>query len=1824
MKHRSILVRALAILLVILMLPLQALATAAPAPQLEIEAVTMELLNELSVAEAAIEEAEVPEAPLTEGIAPQSGSVPAHVGVQAGDVRIENDSLRIDIGRLGQITRLNIVDMDLNRLTPATNPWREMNFVASDHTFASNFRNSALHQWMGEMIFSVRSADTPAGLAGQPFVEMDTNRTMQAGGRATHSNPGGDPNVNPFFQRTLHETDGRIHVQFNPDANNLPLGTETNPSGGDLNGTWMPGAPNRTRIIRDFQIDSIFDSDTEDGSILWTITITNPDDSGQYLEFGDIGLPMLWNSRFSRATTGGTMPTTNTQHVYDNAVVAHTFQGADSGFIKAIPVRGDNFIVFAPVPETGARIEYIDHWTGGNLTWGVANTHRPQSIWSNDSGSGVAGDANNYNLHGMQVAYIHSMNIRNFTGTSYFHDTTSGYDTYFADSARFPGGFNPLANGHGSPSDPAAEPLFTSLVLAPGEEQTYQFTFHAVRGGDNTPEDARGGRNSRMTQTELFDENDDPINQMMEREMNMRTILYNQGLIDAVAFPGFQPAINMPTMIALRHDPAQTEINDVVVYCIHENDPFDENHIPAWGTQAGRNRSRVVNTTAGRGAHGAGAPGVTAGATLREDLSGYDARGEWVSVYELDFSCIGHNTVRVYYDLLDGGDVVRGAFTQFHFNVLAELDELTSAHADFLRETTQFSTENYFEFKRNIVFAHLTTTQRLALTDAEVQAGIDAWIEERGEEDLINRIQSDPLYGIYFDWNLSAESPFRITNHLTGVNNRIFDAQPAANGTIPAVWRWGDDWSHGHGMFMAMANYMDPSYDNIRSLETFLIDFMWDRYMAHRHDSLYVNNWLHNTPIHGQWTGAGDTSRFFATQMVAWSFFNMYRLQRAFPELMEFRHDALWYLDRAAGIWETFRTAGWANTSTGYYGEQLIEPLMQALHEEGRTERLATFRQLYGNLAGSGTGSPLNAAWAFGSEFEYDNTTEEGLYARIIAMRRHFPNHTALHQASQTGGTGVGGLRAMRTFEWSTRAKRGWNPAWYQHGVPVFRGGESWWNFQYTTSLAGHIMDDWLRMRYDIHQWDDDSIAWANRVNYAASLGNFNHVNMGQISDRSIGGASNTYSLRKGTFGSQAVQVSVTPVMLNGWDDFSLEAPLSLSGSLFSVSTDVVDDPLFGMVAYGGDLVSYDADNIAVRPLDGFGRRVHFLNDRVYITLDNNAITEARLTRDGSRVELDVRNESGAEHMARIDTYGLTPGFYSITVDGVPSGQFYVNATHRNENGTTGLGLQAREGRALAVIPDGEDFTVVFTRLADGDAIEPSVRFVQQFANPRALEQLPLLAQVIHDGFHTYDVQWSVVSAPQGAEVEFYSETPILATGRTLTRFNMVDWVDRDTSQLRRALVTPSLPGVYVLRATITYGPYTVYEEITITVGEAMEVEPPVILELEYTQEANMVMLEAFAQTYDRANRDMEFEWELISWPSGGQDAAIIVPENPTEMINLGVGAGFNARTVATLAVPRSGTFTIRLSVTDMGQTTVRYFEVAAHGDFSIRAYNVVTGAGDLPTLPATVRVPVGGEMEDVAINWGTLNPAQFTVPGAQVELTGSAMLDDGSVISITTTVFVVRDVTARENHAFAGTLAASFTNSDQGGITTVQRPTPPDGTSANYGPSSNPARGAWHTWGQEGSSQTLQYTWTTAHLIDRFDMFIMRPANNNFHPIIDDILVQRTPGGPWISVENIQGEQRSSDGAFVPLAHVWNTYTFEPQFIYGLRLALSPGGNGGIGIGIMRWWPQGYAAEIIAPPVPLYTHDLQILRDAAFEMNGGNRESGGSPGTTARFANLG
>lgn len=1434
------------------------------------------------------------------------------VNVLAADTgEIGNSSLKATIGDLGQIANLGIINNRTN------SRGQEINFVLPNSTSP---QNSTSHQWMGEMIFSYRASSDgtfPDDRSG--FTEVDTNKTMAEGGSTTYSDATEHLADNPYIKKSV-VSDKKVEISY--------IGKDLSADG--------------NRVMKGFDAISTYDMDTEDGSLLWSITLKNKSD--QYIELGDVGLPMPWNNKY-----------TSTSSVYNDRVTAHTFAGADSGYAYAIRCSGEgNYILFTPVPESGARIEYVDNWMGNNNGVRGERSDGTFANWTSDSGGWQPG---------LSVYYIHSKDISK-TGRGYFTDATS-------------------------------------LVLDPGAEKTYQFKFSAVRAGDNTPQESADSPNNASDAEE-------------EREANMRSILYRSGMIDAIAVPGFQTAINMPTKLDLHYDDAKIRDVSVDIQCVHENDPFDADHIPE------QSPGLVNNSRSGDGEHNV--LGYEESAKLIDTKT---VDGENHHIYQLQFGCIGNNSVRVSYKLKTEDGYV-DKFTQFEFNALDDLDKIVDTHAEFMVNNQQ--------------------------------------VTDTGSAE----------YGNYRDWYLS-----------TGRDDNTS--------------HWGDDWGHDNINFMTMKNYAKPDAEEVRSLENYLVDYMWNNYMKYTQDTFTVANYLSASGVYG--TSASPYTRTYSEMMECTGFFNMYRIEKAYPNLISYRKSARFYLEKAYGIYMNRVDAG----NIGYYGEQQVPDMIEALSREGMTEQAEALKEKFARQKGT---SMATAAYPYGSEFTYDNTGEEGAYAAAKALREYYPD-SAEAQSAWTN---------MRKAEWKTRAMRGIQPTWYQYADPVFIGGESWWNFQYTASLAGSIMDDYLR--YQDNGWDGEDTAWAARVNYGAKISNFNAVNMGQISDKSIGADSWRYTMYKGGHGAMNVNDGGTRVMNNGWNDFSGESDEGLYGSLLRISSDVVTDPVFGLTGYGAQVSeSADGKGYTVTPVSGAGKRINLLDQKIYAELVQEEVKTADIKSDGSKMTLAVKNTVGADHLLeiRLSGAGLQEGYHNIVVNGTPKGQVFI----RNHTGSAYVEMSSADAQiditADPALTNTAPSVYAISEKADLDNTE-----LPESAKDKVRAGVPfVLESTAYDdgaenGTETY--KWEVKEVPAGAELTFTEpEKP-------------------------HTKVNASLPGTYTVSLTVSDGSESFTKEKMISVAEAPERQAPEIIKAEGKQNAvntTTADLTAEAKADPVYQGTVTYSWTLLKTPEGAQ--AVIADA---------------AQAAAVLKANAPGEYTLKLTASDEDKVSEKEVTVQMEGnvDGIERASTVITQTGTAPVLPEKMNViDAGGNRSEKAVVWDEVSSETYQSTGSFVV---SGLAGD---INTAVQVLVVEGE-AKNLAPYAAPTAIINTVSDLGGVASLND---------NVDPASSrdTSNGVWHNWhGDQGAPAWVQYDWDYDVTLTGSSAYYF--TDGNFAPKTV-YLEYKDAQGNWHEVANPNGYGVSLNR--------YNDTSFEPVTTRSIRMTMTPKT---LGIGVIEWKVFGYTEQ--------------------------------------------
>ena len=1067
----------------------------------------------------------------------------------------------------------------------------------------------------------------------------------------------------------------------------------------------------------------------------------------------------------------------------------------------------------------------------------------------------------------------------------------------------------------------------------------------------------------------------------------MRSILYKNGLIDAIAVPGFQTALNMDTRLDLHYDDSLIKVDSVDIQCVHENDPFDEAHTP-------EHRSGMVNNSrTGRGLHD-GNEGYEESVSFVETKT---VDGEQHHIYDLHFGCIGNNSVRVEYKLKVGDEWV-SKFTQFEFNVLTELDQASDTHADFMVNETQDTNPD------------------------------------------------SATYGIYSDWYFASGRDSNQRNH------------------------WGDDWSHDNINFIAMKNYLNPDAEQVKSIETYLIDFMWNTYMKNTQDNFIVANYLSASGAYS--TSSGPYTRTFSEVMEATGFFNMYRIVKAYPDLIEYREPAAWYLEKAYGIYSNRVGTG----AIGFYGEQQIPDMIEALYAEGMDEEAFNLQERF---AWYKANNCINATYPYGSEFAYDNTGEEGAFAAIQALTKYWPDSDAAKNA----------YSAMSMANHKTRAMRGIQPTWYQYADPVFIGGESWWNFQYTASLAGSIMDDW--MRYEELE-DGDTTAWAARVNYAAKISNFNAINMGQISDKYVGNVSWRYNMYKGGYGAMNVNDGGTRVMNNGWQDFSGESDEGLYGSLLRISADVVNDPIFGLYGYGAN-VTADETSYTVIPTDGFGKRVNILDQKIYVETTQDTITSAKFAMDGSSIELNVKGYTAASHVSHIalSGAGLKDGFYAINVNGEKVSQVYV---------------KNNEANATITMPAGETNVVTITADPNGENAAPQAAIKVSSDDLQAIVTYTLTAVASDDGYpgNSLTYLWAFESlAGEGASAFLSSDAA------PTTQFNV------------------SAAGEYVISLTVSDGEKSTKVEKTLVVGEAPERLAPTINSATGTPvvgNPTVADLKAEATVDPLYQGVPRFHWELVSQPEGGN--AMIGNPNEKE---------------AKLRVDKGGEYVVRLTVTDEDKTSSTEVTVTMTdaADGIQRVKTVITQVGVAPTLPnGVVAVRDDGTYSGGAVDWDEISEDKYAQAG-EFEAYGTLRTQ---TTRVAVKVIVVKG--DRKNVAlFATPTAIINTPSDLGGVA---------GLNDGFDPSSSrdTSHGVWHNWqGAQGDAAWVMYTWDVPVTIDGADAYYF--TDGNFAPK-DAKLEYLAEDGQWHEVPNVSGLgielNRYNTTSFDPITTTKLRMTMNPK----------------------------------------------------------------------------
>jgi hypothetical protein len=432
---------------------------------------------------------------------------------------------------------------------------------------------------------------------------------------------------------------------------------------------------------------------------------------------------------------------------------------------------------------------------------------------------------------------------------------------------------------------------------------------------------------------------------------------------------------------------------------------------------------------------------------------------------------------------------------------------------------------------------------------------------------------------------------------------------------------WGDDWGWTKAEFLAEKNAQTPVASEVTALDRYL-DAVWADPIDDT--SFIVQDW---------WCPAGTSAtnidncyydRAYAYPHAFNTFFSMYKVAHLYPTLVTYHNTADTYLLRAYDILDTLYN-GHGDPGTGYMGEQTLPDIAAALSAAGHATESQNVTKVLSELYAAFKGNP----YPYGSEYTYDNTGEEAVYTAAKA---------------NGDSTILGKVNAK------TRACRGQEPVWYYYADPVTNNGENWWQFQYTASLAGYCMDDWLRTYSTAPEMDE-------RLSYAAKIANISAINSGQIDSTpaNLGTVAWTYQASKGNYYINSFDPANSKLH-NGWRQMAGESDLGLFGAIRILSADVVVDPIFGLYGYGCD-VQQSGSCDSITPTDGVFKRLNLITQKLHLDLDRDIYTGATVDTGNTYVGLTLQNQTpSAAHNTTLTIVGLSAGTYDVTVGGASAG----------------------------------------------------------------------------------------------------------------------------------------------------------------------------------------------------------------------------------------------------------------------------------------------------------------------------------------------------------------------------------------------------------------------------------------------------------------------------------------------------------------------------------------------------------------------------------------
>lgn len=481
--------------------------------------------------------------------------------------------------------------------------------------------------------------------------------------------------------------------------------------------------------------------------------------------------------------------------------------------------------------------------------------------------------------------------------------------------------------------------------------------------------------------------------------------------------------------------------------------------------------------------------------------------------------------------------------------------------------------------------------------------------------------------------------------------------------------------------YIAAKNVLYPSKKEIEALEYYIDNFVWGKLQRTDSESPFpfgiygTPSWyvLRNgeTGLDSGGNGREHMWRTFDYTHVIQLYFEMYQIAKLYPHLVQ-HASATEYLERAYRTAKAFFEVpyqikmgapwdfrGWTDWAykQGNFHEVFILDLIDALGFEGRNTEAQSLRVEWEKKV---LYFLYDHPFPFGSEMYFDTTAFESTHAiaKFAATNAFDPREAAwadkntgqLYEHSSVKPEDVTRF-TQNEIRANVAARGNIESTYFQLGSDIRQGGDSNYLLSYMTQMGGwSILDyalkepykriDLLRLGYSSYLagWTD--------VNSGVPASNYGFWFPGEENDGAAGWAFNPQKVG-------FTWISHEGEIRRGLWPYDGEIDSGFSGSIRAASVLVIRDPIFGLIAYGGNVVRRKGA-YHILCMDGVQQRVYMfvLQSPVGITLGANHFSSSRAL---------TINESASEVMVPIDVTDPAPSATPLTITGLQAGDYDVS-----------------------------------------------------------------------------------------------------------------------------------------------------------------------------------------------------------------------------------------------------------------------------------------------------------------------------------------------------------------------------------------------------------------------------------------------------------------------------------------------------------------------------------------------------------------------------------